>query len=281
MKKLIAAILVAIIAVGALSLVASVYAMPFMNWNRFNNNGQMRKQFGMLFPGNSNRSSSLVSLNGIINKFGGVAATGSVLTQVRTLVINNTYVRQGSSATAMWTTNGSSPLNALRSKENFTYTFYAAKLVTPQIGGLAIQGNDFYLNGTWTVFKVTATFTINTDANGSLIGFNRNQNAVALVTQKYGELNVTGNWATFNLTITGVDALTGPVHAQRISQRMFSPFKIGSDDSVTVTSSDVSSIGKAYGSMPGYGGYDQSMDYNFNYRIDITDLATAAANLNQ
>jgi hypothetical protein len=39
-------------------------------------------------------------------------------------------------------------------------------------------------------------------------------------------------------------------------------------------------VAGAYGTMPGYGNYDQRMDYNFNYRIDICDLATAAANIN-
>jgi hypothetical protein len=284
MKRIIAAMLAALIAVSALSLAASAYAMPFMNWNRFTNIGPIRQRFGMLFPGNSNRTSlqaSLVRLEGIATKFGTTNVTGTVLAQARTLVINGTDIRQGSSATAIWTTNTSRPINAIRAKENFTYSFYAARLVTPQIAGLNVDVNDFYLNGTWTVYNVTTTFNINTDASGNVIGFNRNQNAVALATQKYGELTVTGNWATFTLSITGVEALTGSVHAQRITQRMFNPFIIGTGDSTAVTPSDVASIASAYGAMPGYGNYDQRMDYNFNYRIDICDLATAAANVNQ
>jgi hypothetical protein len=31
--------------------------------------------------------------------------------------------------------------------------------------------------------------------------------------------------------------------------------------------------------MPGWGNYDQTMDFNLNYRIDITDVATVAANV--
>lgn len=235
MKKILAVILAVMITVSALSLAASAYAMPFMNWNRF------RKGFGMLFPGNSNKSASLVRVDGIVTKFGAANTTGTILMQTRTLVINGTDIRQGSSATAIWTTNTSRPINAFKAKGNFTYSFYAARLVTPDVAGLAIKGNDFYLNGTWTVFSISATFTITTDASGNIVGFNRNQNGVALATQKYGELAVNGNWATFKLSITDVDALTGPVHAQRITQRMFNPFKINSDDSATVSPSDVAS----------------------------------------
>ena len=284
MKKIIAAILAVLIVTGSLSLVTSAYAMPFMRWNHFGGGGPMGQGFGMLYPGSSSKTSlqaSLVRMDGIVTKFGTVNVTGTVLTQARTLVINSTDIRQGSLATTMWTTNTSRPINAMRAKENFTYTFYAARLVTPQVAGLAVKGFDFYINGTWTVFKVTMTFSITTDASGNVTGFNSNQSGVALAQQAYGELTVTGNWATFKLSITGVNDLTGPVHAHRISQRMFNPFMISSDDSTTVTPSDVASVASAYGAMPGYGNYDQRMDYNFNYRIDICDLATAAANVNR
>jgi hypothetical protein len=61
---------------------------------------------------------------------------------------------------------------------------------------------------------------------------------------------------------------------------MFNPFMINSGSSTIVTTADLNSVVKAYGSMPGWGNYDQRMDYNFNFKIDICDIATAAANVN-
>ena len=283
MKKIIAAILAAIIAVGALSLAASAYAMPFMNWNRFSNTAPIRQRFGMFFPGSPNRLSlnvSFVRQYGVVSQFGTANASGTVVAQVRTLV-NGTEIRQGSSATAMWTTNSSRPINAVRAMENFTYTFYTARLVNASIASLSFTGYSFFLNGTWNVYNVTSTFTITTDSAGNVVGFNRNQNAVALASNAYGEFTVPSSGSSFTLAITGVNKLTGSVVVQRITTKMFNPFIIGFGDSTTVTPSDVASVASAYGSMPGYGNYDQRMDYNFNYRIDINDLATAAANVNQ
>jgi hypothetical protein len=62
---------------------------------------------------------------------------------------------------------------------------------------------------------------------------------------------------------------------------MFNPFSVNNDvTATTVTKADVASVVSAYGSSPGWGNYDQRMDYNMHYKIDITDLATAAANVN-
>jgi hypothetical protein len=282
MKKIIAAILAVTMAVSALSLVASAYAMPFMQWNRFPNTGPMRQRFGM-FPGIPNRSSlnvSLFRLYGVVSEFGTANANGTVLAQVRTLV-NGTEIRQGSSATAMWTTNSSRPINAVKARENFTYTFYTARLINASLVSSTVTGYSFFLSGNWNVYNITSSFTITTDSSGNVVGFNCNQNAVALAINAYGELTIPSSGSSFTLAITGINNLTGLVVVQRITTKMFNPFIIGPGESTIVTPSDVASVASAYGSMPGYGNYDQRMDYNFNYRIDICDLATAAANVNQ
>lgn len=266
------AILAAIFAVGILSSVASAYAMPFMRWKMFPNGPGKGPMFAT--------QQSSVRVDGITNERDTTNVTGTIQAQSRTVIINGS-ARQGAAAAALWTTNTSRPIGALRNKENFTYTFYTARLVNASTASLNVTGYSFFLNGTWNVYKVETTFTINTDSAGNIVGFNNNQNAVALATNAYGEFTVPGGGRNFTLAITGVKPLTGFVHFQRITTKMFNPFRIGSDTSTTVTPSDVASVASAYGSMPGYGNYDQNMDYNFNYRIDICDLATAAANLNQ
>ncbi len=286
MKKIIATILAIIIAVSALSLIASANAKPFMNWKQFDNqdhdNGN-HYAFGHISPGKSNPkylNSTMVRVDANVTGFGTEKAIGTARAQTKTVVINGTEVHEGASATAIWTTNTSRPINSIRDKGNFTYSFCTAKLVTQNVTGLNIGTSDFFINGTWTVYNVTTTFTVVTDANGDVVSRNHNQNAVALATKAYGELNVTGNWAAFKLSITGVKDVTGKVLAEKITQRGFNSFKIENDQTNTVTPTDIKGIAKAYGSMPGNGNYDQRMDYNFNYKIDITDLATAAANLN-
>jgi hypothetical protein len=275
MKKTIAIILAAVIAVSAFSVMASANAMPFMNWRNGPINGMSHG-----VNNRTNIQSNYISLNGPVTKWGTANVSGALQAQTRTVVINATNARQGSTASAIWTTNTSRPINAFRARENFTYTFYSARLAEPSVSALNVSGNDFFMNGTWTVYQVTTSFNITTNSNGTITGFHRDQDAVALATKVYGELKVTGNWTTFSLAINGVNTLTGSVHAQRMGSRIFNPFKVNDDAGATVTSADMACVANAYGAMPGWGNYDQRMDYNLNYRIDICDLATAGANVN-
>jgi hypothetical protein len=280
MKKTAAIILTALLAISALGLAATAFAMPmmgrpFMHW------GNIIQNMG---PGNWNRvplQQSSVRVNGIVTDWGTTEVNGTMSAFSKTVVINNTAVRQGASASAIWTTNESRPIVALRTRENFTYTFYTANLVSANVSSLNVTGYSYFLNGTWNVFNVTSTFTINTDNAGNILAFNRSQSAVAIATDAYGELKVPANANTFTLKIEGIDQLTGTVHAQRIISRLCNAFRINDDDSTTVTPADVASVVSAYGSSPGWGSYNQRMDYNFNYKVDICDLATASANLNR
>src|SRR3989304_997616 len=102
MKKTLALILAAIIAVSALSLAATAEAKSFMNWNHFNSPGM----------GNSHRlatQQSFARVDGVITQWGSTNVTGTVGAQSRTIVTNTADIRQGSSATAIWTTNKSRP----------------------------------------------------------------------------------------------------------------------------------------------------------------------------
>jgi len=274
MKKPIAAILIAIFAVSALSAVATVSARPFMSWNNMNPGRQDEgKGFGMdNGNGVSNQLSiqqSFVRIDGQITKFGAANATGIIEAQSRTVVVNST-TRQGSSATAMLT-DGSKPIAGPRAKQNFTYTVYSANLVNASTASLNTTGFSFFLNGTWNVFQVTTSYTVVTDSSGNILSFNRNTNGVAVATGAYGELKVASTGSNFTLTIAGVNAISGSVHVQRITSMMFNPFTVNNDvTTTTVTKADVASVVSAYGSSPGWGNYDQRMDYNMHYKIEPT-----------
>jgi len=250
-------------------------AMPFMNWNLPSN----------VAPNASASISrtrvSYVRMDGVITAWGSKTVIGSIQAQSQTTVLSNSVIRQGFSSTAIWTTNSSSPIAAVKARENFTYTFYSARLISGNYSALDYKGFSFFMNGTWNAWNITETFTIKTNSSGYITSINSNQNIVQLVSEAYGELTVDSGWSTFSLAITGIDPLTGTVYAHVTASRSFNPFVIDIGvGSTTVTPTDLKNVASAYGSMPGWGNYDQRMDYALHYRIDLCDLATAAANLN-
>jgi hypothetical protein len=101
-----------------------------------------------------------------------------------------------------------------------------------------------------------------------------------LATEAVGNLTVASGWSSFTLAIAGIPSLTGTVICYRIASGMFNPFIISCDSSNTVTPADLHSIANAYGSMPGWGNYNLRMDPCLDFKVDICDLSTAAANLN-
>lgn len=95
-----------------------------------------------------------------------------------------------------------------------------------------------------------------------------------------GQLTVTDNWSKFTLNINGIDPLTGSVFRSMTRQMQFNQFKVTDDStSNTVTRSDINAVAQCYGAIPGWGSYDTRMDFNNNYRVDIADISTVAANM--
>jgi hypothetical protein len=189
---------------------------------------------------------------------------------------------QGFAAAAIWTTNLTLPIaTPVKSRENFTYSFYTARLVEGNFSALDYKGNAFFLNGTWNVWSIKENFTIITDSAGHIISIDNNQKVVRLAIDAYGTVTVPSGWSTFTLAIKGIDPLTGMIVKEVTTSSVFNPFMLGMDSSTTtVTKADLDSIVNAYGSMPGWGNYDIKMDYCMHNQIDICDLSTAAANLN-
>src|SRR3990170_2018335 len=275
MNKKIAIAFIAIIAVSSLSLAASfANALPWMGQRNFFNR--------MAGASMSNRliERSWVRINGVITQWGTTDVNGFLQTRARTAIFDTSDTRQLAAAGAIWTTNTSRPISAVRAKENFTYAFYAARLTNASVSSLTIGTNNFFINGTWNVYKITSNVTITTN-NGDITNIHRESDTS--VAKAYGELNVTNNWKNFTLAITGYDPLTGLVTRTRTGMMQFSPFKIADSEQVSqsdvVSKADLVACAKNYRAMPGWGNYDQRMDFNNNYKIDITDLATVAANM--
>lgn len=269
MKNKSAIMFMAIIAIGLIGASAGVYATPLMSTTTVTPNAMASK------------ISTYVLVDGAINASGANAAVGTIQAQSRTTV-GPALTTLGFSSTAIWSTNTSRPLATAIKRENFTYTFYTARLVQGNYSALDFNGAAFFMNGTWNVWNITETFTIITDASGTVLNVNSDQNAARLAVNAYGEFTANPVGENFTLSITGVDPVTGTVTFMRETSRLFNPLILSQDSTTTtVTPVDLKSIIAAYGSMPGYGNYDVHMDYCLHYKIDICDLATAAANLNQ
>lgn len=203
------------------------------------------------------------------------------ITAMSGTVIGPRATVQRFAATALWTTNTTRPIAAVRSRENFTYSFYTARLIAGNFSALDYNGNAFFLNGTWNVWSVTESFVIKTNSTtGRILSVHCDVNAVPLATGSYGTLTVPAGWSTFTLAIAGVAPLTGKVVAEVTVSAVLNPFMLGPDSSTAaVTKADLAVIVSSYGSMPGWGNYNINMDYCLHYKIDICNLATAAANL--
>jgi hypothetical protein len=269
MKTKIAAIILAVITVTSLGL-----AVGFVNAST------MMGQNSMAATVSSRPvQASWVRINGVITKWGTTDVRGLLNVQARTALLNNADTRQLAQAGAVWTTNISRAISTVRSKENFTYTFYAARLMNASVSTLSYGASNFFINGTWNVYKVQSNVTIITDSDGNIVHVHRDSNTD--VSKAYGELNVTDNWTKFKLQLTGYDPLTGSVTRSITRQMQFNMFKVADDAAVSnvVTKADFAAVVKCYRAMPGWGNYDNAMDFNSNYRIDIADLSTVAANM--
>lgn len=240
--------------------------------NSNGHNNQFAEQF-------SNRLSqaSWIRMKGDVSQWGSTEVSGVLHVQARTRTHQTLDSNKVSSVTVLWTTNTSRPIDTYKAKENFTYTFYTAKLTNASLSTLNLDTstNSHFLNGTWTLSTISSTITINTDENGNIIHVNRNQ-AIS-PTSAYGELSINGN--QYTLTIDGIDKLSGTVY-HSIIRSWHNPFKMSDDSNSTkVTPIDVKIIGRYHGAMPGWGNYDSNMDFNNNYRIDIADISTVAAKI--
>jgi len=276
MKKKLATILLALMAVCILSFAAScVQAFPIIKGHN------VFKAFSGAMFGKPIQS-NWVHNDGVVTKWGSTNVTGFLSAHSRTTLLNTSDTRKLSSASAIWTTDKLRPLvTAVRTKENLTYVIYSARLTNASVATINYDDNNFFMNGTWSVNTVTMAITVITNSSGNITSVHRDTDITPITA--YGELNVTDNWTKFKLTITGIDQLTGSVKRSVMKQMQWNPFKITDDltstASESVTKTDLSAVAKCYGNMPGWGSYDQKMDFNFNYKIDIADVATVAANV--
>src|SRR5271169_5558343 len=155
-KKIpIALLIIALVAVSSLSLAGANASMVSQNTAANVKNGLLQRSY--------------IRLNGIITEWGTTTVNGTLQTQAGTSLFNDADTNQLASATAIWTTNTSRPISDVESKQNFTYTFYTARLVNASVSTLSTSTTDpnYFLNGTWNVYTIVSNVTIITDSSGN------------------------------------------------------------------------------------------------------------------
>jgi hypothetical protein len=220
-------------------------------------------------------SAGWLKLNGVIDQWGDAPVSGVLQTQARASIMKNNNTNHFAAATAIWTENDSRPIQSVKSKENFTYVYYVARLANVSVTDVNPDTAAYALSGTWTVANITSHVTVITDQNGTITRVLRDQDSQ--LQRVSGELTVTNN--QFTLTLDGMDQLSGTIH-RTLTRAWNNPFKMSDDaTSSVVTTADIKAVGKCYGAMPGWGNFNAEMDFNNNYRVDIADIATVASNL--
>ncbi|MCW3999191.1 MAG: hypothetical protein NWE93_03025 [Candidatus Bathyarchaeota archaeon] len=220
-------------------------------------------------------SASWLKLNGVIDQWGDTQVGGVLQTQARTATLKSNNTNHFAAATAIWTENDSRPIQSVRSKENFTYSYYVARLANVSVTDVNTDPLTYSIQGTWAVANITSQVTVVTDENGTVVRVHRDQDSQ--IQRVSGTLTIADN--KFTLSLDGMNDLTGSVY-RTITRGWHNPFKVTDDaTSSIVTTADIKAVGKCYGAMPGWGNYNMDMDFNNNYRVDVADISTVAANV--
>ena len=177
---------------------------------------------------------------------------------------------------------------------NFTYSFYAARLINTTLVALNYSGYDVYIAGLWTVLNVTFTYSGENWAN-----FTESETCVAQ--NVTGELMVNGNWSSggltawpcrtnagnFTLSLAGFDDVTGSVVGFVLHARAILDGDVLGHGTVDIY--DLVYIARYIGCTPGsprLGGLQsfegvEKADLSGDFHVDIYDLVTAASQIGQ
>jgi hypothetical protein len=178
---------------------------------------------------------------------------------------------------------------------NFTYSFYAAKLINTTMAALNYSGYDFYVSGLFTVYNVTFTYTRASGENWEQVLWNKTTVAQNVT----GELMANGNWngvgplawrtsaGNFTLSLAGFNDVTGSVERFVLHARAILDGDVLGHGVVDIY--DLVYVARCIGDTPGSpqsGGLQsfegiEKADLGFDFHIDIYDLVTVASELGQ
>jgi hypothetical protein len=248
MRKSVAIVLLAMLAISSFSVIPSLAQADF--------HGQ----------------SLWIRAHGIITQWGDKKVFGWLGVHARMINVNGTY-KEWAGVHAIWSEEPRRLNCTEPPRENFSLVCYAAKMINTTEVALNYSGYNLFISGYWNVVKITTSFYFN--EAGELVKITRTIEPV--VTETLGELHVFANWHLFELSINGIDKLSGPVMGVAIR---YVEIKICDlDDDGKVDLIDLVKVARRFRTAPGLFNFDMDMDFNLNNEIDIGDLTTIAANI--
>jgi hypothetical protein len=208
-------------------------------------------------------------------------------------------IEQFARVNAMWSP-AVSRLNCSHTPtDNFTFSYYTAKLAELQGIDFNVSSGAMNITGLWNAYNTTTTVIFTPGASDSSehwphMNFTINVTTVCeqMLTNATGMLQISGltnksgwprPWAIsdpFELDINGTAALTGSVW-----RYVYMPTEMNICDINGTGKVDLLTLvqaAKLYGARPGLGNYNQdAFDFDFNCQgyVGIGDLATIAANI--
>jgi hypothetical protein len=182
MRKSFATFMLAVLAIGSLSFIPNLANADFV--------GQ----------------STWIRGRGIINQWGDKQVFGWIGFHVRMVNLNGTY-REGAMIHAVWSEQAPRLNCTEPPRENFTVVVYAARMLNTTEVEMNYSGYNLFVSGYWNVVKITTSIYVT--ETGELINITRV--IEPFVTEATGELHVFGNWHLFELSISGIDTLSGVI----------------------------------------------------------------------
>jgi hypothetical protein len=213
-----------------------------------------------------------IRMRGIVKQWGDKQVFGWLGVHARMLNVNGTY-KEWAGVHAIWSEEPRHLNCTEPPTENFTFVCYAARMINTTEVALNYSGYNLFISGYWNVVKITTSVYVT--ENGELINITRTIEPV--VTEALGELDVFTNWHLFELSINGIDKLSGIVMGAVIQYHEIKICDLNDDGKVDLI--ELVKVAMMFRTVPGLYKFDMNMDFNFNNEIDIGDLTTIAANI--
>jgi len=164
--------------------------------------------------------------------------------------------------------------------EDYTFSFFAFRLVNTTMVELNYEDDDLFISGLWNVYNVTWTYydhdwTLKVE---QLIEEEYGELVVTLESEGYTEVSIP-EAGHFTLGIIGLESIEGAVSFYHL--RYCSPIELPApmtdfNGDWKVNMLDIANIALRYGATIGRPGYNFFLDINFDYVINILDLGSVA-----
>jgi hypothetical protein len=224
-----------------------------------------------------------VKVMGRVTDYGGSPAFGHLNADAKISITNSTTNLENSSRVHLfWApVNETASVNDRNAApENFTYSFYAARLINTAVVALNYSGNDFYVSGLWNVLNVTFSFHGTSPWDFQKTATYAEQNVT-------GDLRVYNGWKNFTASISGFKDVNGLVkyflaHAKAIFDGdIFGRGRVDIYDLVYVARRIGSTAGDPHWGGPSNFDETERADLNFDFHVDVYDLVTVATEIGQ